>query len=244
MTGIGETLREARVRRRIELAQIEAETKIRAGYLAALEEERLDALPGKAYAKAFLRSYARYLGLPAEAMVAELDARLSPDEPSIAPLRMRPGRSFRVPAPALVLPLAAGLVVVGLLAAGQFSSSLQAPAVISLSGRAAPRPTTPARAAAQSRPAAPSPRVARIVLSAARGDCWLQVRSGSETGRILYEQILARGSSTSFAGRGFWIRIGAPSSLSVTLNGKTIDVLPRSGQPTNILVGPSRVRVL
>ena len=101
MTGIGETLREARVRRRIELAQIEAETKIRAGYLAALEEERLDALPGKAYAKAFLRSYARYLGLPAEAMVAELDARLSPDEPSIAPLRMRPGRSFRVPAPAL-----------------------------------------------------------------------------------------------------------------------------------------------
>src|SRR5207245_1940706 len=45
VTEIGTRLREARIGRGLELVDLEAATKIRARYLAALEEEQFDALP-------------------------------------------------------------------------------------------------------------------------------------------------------------------------------------------------------
>ena len=67
MPEIGETLREARMRRRIDMAEVEAATKIRAKYLRALENEEWDLLPGPTFVKTFLRTYAEYLGLDAAA---------------------------------------------------------------------------------------------------------------------------------------------------------------------------------
>ena len=46
MPEIGETLREARMRRRIDMAEVESATKIRAKYLRALESEEWELLPG------------------------------------------------------------------------------------------------------------------------------------------------------------------------------------------------------
>ncbi len=66
MIGIGQRLRSAREARGLSLDEIEAATRIRRRYLEALEAEAFDQLPAPAYAKAFLRSYASYLGLPAE----------------------------------------------------------------------------------------------------------------------------------------------------------------------------------
>ena len=65
MFEIGSSLREARMRRQLELSQIERDTRIRAKYLLALEDDRFEVLPGLAYAKGFLRTYADYLGLDA-----------------------------------------------------------------------------------------------------------------------------------------------------------------------------------
>jgi transcriptional regulator with XRE-family HTH domain len=62
---IGSSLREARERRGLELNEIERATRIRSRYLRALEEEQFGQLPGRAYAKGFLRTYADYLGLDA-----------------------------------------------------------------------------------------------------------------------------------------------------------------------------------
>src|SRR3954467_7031159 len=63
MPDIGATLREARMRARIDISELEAETKIRAKYLRALENEEWDLLPGPTYVKSFLREYADALGL-------------------------------------------------------------------------------------------------------------------------------------------------------------------------------------
>src|SRR5215212_5096478 len=68
---IGEALRRTRTRRRIDIATVEAATKVRAKYLRALENEEWDVLPGAAYAKGFLRTYADYLGLDGDALVDE-----------------------------------------------------------------------------------------------------------------------------------------------------------------------------
>jgi cytoskeleton protein RodZ len=240
---IGKTLREARTHRRLELADIAAVTRIRARYLAALEEERFAALPGRAYAKAFLRTYAQYLGLEAQPLVDHLDSRFTPEKPPLAPLPLRRNRPSRVPSPAVLLALGSGLAFVALLAAGGFSSSKRLPPLGQLAS-----PPSPVRTHTQPTPSLPPParagppHIARLVLTATRGDCWLLVRVGSETGRTLYEHTLAQGNRVSFTRSRLWIRIGAPASLSGTLNGRSIEGLAQDSGPTNVLVSPGGVR--
>jgi len=72
---IGNSLREARVRRGIEFAQAELATKIRGKYLRALEEEHFEVLPAETYVKGFLRTYAEYLGLDGQLYVDEYNSR-------------------------------------------------------------------------------------------------------------------------------------------------------------------------
>jgi cytoskeleton protein RodZ len=71
MPEIGATLREARMRARIDVSEIEAQTKIRAKYLRALENEEWGLLPGPTFVKSFLRTYAQALELDAKALVEE-----------------------------------------------------------------------------------------------------------------------------------------------------------------------------
>src|SRR5271163_4943766 len=71
MPEIGATLREARMRERIDVSEIEAKTKIRAKYLRALENEEWGLLPGPTFIKSFLRTYAQALGLDGRALVEE-----------------------------------------------------------------------------------------------------------------------------------------------------------------------------
>lgn len=61
--GIGERLRNAREAKGLSLSALEAITRIRGVYLQALEEEQFDHLPGRVYARGFLRTYAKALGL-------------------------------------------------------------------------------------------------------------------------------------------------------------------------------------
>src|ERR1700694_619406 len=80
MPEIGETLRDARMRGRIDVSEIEAQTKIRAKYLRALENEEWGLLPGPTFVKSFLRTYAKALGLDGKARVEK--SRLSHEAPS------------------------------------------------------------------------------------------------------------------------------------------------------------------
>jgi cytoskeletal protein RodZ len=97
MAEIGATLREARMRARIDVSEIEAETKIRAKYLRALENEEWDLLPGPTFVRSFLRTYAQALGLDGKALIDEY--RLHYERPSelehqpvMSPPRRTPSR--------------------------------------------------------------------------------------------------------------------------------------------------------
>ncbi len=63
LTGIGEELRQARVRRGRSIAQAHQATRIARRYLEALEAEDWRSLPAAPFARGFLSSYAQYLGL-------------------------------------------------------------------------------------------------------------------------------------------------------------------------------------
>jgi cytoskeleton protein RodZ len=105
MPEIGDQLREARLRNRIDITDVEASTKIRAKYLRALENEEWDLLPGPTFVKTFLRTYADYLGLDARNLVEEYRSRferpaaqeLTPFATSMGGRRARPRRAMVAP---------------------------------------------------------------------------------------------------------------------------------------------------
>jgi transcriptional regulator with XRE-family HTH domain len=68
---IGEVLKRTRTRQGIDISKVEQEIKVRTKYLRALESEEWEVLPGPAYAKGFLRTYAQFLGLDGDALVDE-----------------------------------------------------------------------------------------------------------------------------------------------------------------------------
>lgn|SRR5512133_403567 len=179
MFEFGNSLREARVRRGVELAQVAAETRIRTRYLQALEDERFELLPGSVYAKGFLRAYADYLGLDSQLFVDEYSARFSAEETPPPPpqleLRPRPLRSYGIAATALLVALAGALLT------WQLSGSSPRPGrtgVASAAAAGAPAPATPRTArpptGRANRPAKPAAAI--LVLRATRGPCWLSVR--------------------------------------------------------------------
>src|SRR3954454_15225824 len=86
MLDIGAQLRETRMRRRIDISEVEAATKIRAKYLRALENEEWSLLPGPTFVKTFLRTYAEYLDLDARSRVEEPRRRSErPATPELPP---------------------------------------------------------------------------------------------------------------------------------------------------------------
>src|ERR1022692_863055 len=102
MAEIGETLRDARMRARIDISEIEATTKIRAKYLRALENEEWSLLPGPTFVKSFLRTYAQALDLDGRALVEDYSLhheRLSDAalEPIVSAPRGASGSRGRVP---------------------------------------------------------------------------------------------------------------------------------------------------
>ena len=74
------------------------------------------------------------------------------------------------------------------------------------------------------RPSEHTPRHPRSTFSftAARGDSWFQVRSGSFGSRVLYEGKLMRGETVRVRSRRLWIRFGAASHLDLTIDGRPV----------------------
>jgi cytoskeleton protein RodZ len=66
---LGATLRAARLGRGEDAASVASTLRMRRDQLEAIEEDDFAKLPGRTYAVGFVRAYARYLGLDAEAMV-------------------------------------------------------------------------------------------------------------------------------------------------------------------------------
>jgi cytoskeleton protein RodZ len=242
MFELGSSLREARVRRGIALAQVAAETRIRTRYLQALEEERFERLPGSAYAKGFLRVYADYLGLDGQLFVDEYNARFdtngAPSAPQQLELQPWPLRRYGIIAVVLLLALAGGLL------AWQLSSpsprpSRSAAAVAKTTGTPAPATTPPVRPTTGQTGVTRQARAASLVLRGTHGPCWLSVRQGSEQGRQLFEGTLDQGESRGFVVGRLWIRIGAPWNLEASLAGQPLS-LPQT--VANLVVTASGIR--
>jgi cytoskeletal protein RodZ len=221
-TAIGDTLREARMRQKIDITEIEAKTKIRAKYLRAMENEEFDLLPGTTFAKSFLRTYADALGLDAHRLVEEYRAQYEPlTEGDLPPLagqagrrggreryqRRRPGRGFAIAA--LVLVAVIVLLVIGIFSGGGGSNTA------STTSTQATKPkkhhkrrhhhatTTPTRVSLRITPTVPT---------------YMCVDTGVGTTPI-YQGITAQ--AQTFHGRHLRVNLGK-TSVTITANGKHV----------------------
>ncbi|HZO96580.1 MAG TPA: helix-turn-helix domain-containing protein [Gaiellaceae bacterium] len=213
MFEIGNSLREARTRRKIELAQAEQATKIRGKYLRALEDEQFDLLPAQTYVKGFLRTYADYLGLDGQLYVDEYNSRfvVGEDWDRRRPRGSAAQRQDRRLQGRVVL---AALAVVTVLTVVVISAWK-----VSGGSRSVPPPAN-ARAA-KHRAAAPA---SYLELTAVRGPSKVIVNRASAGGRILFEGTLERGETQAFAGKRFWLNVGAPENLEIRVGGKRVHV--------------------
>jgi cytoskeleton protein RodZ len=221
MPSIGETLREARMRQRLDIADVETRTKIRAKYLRALENEEFGMLPGPTFVKTFLRTYAEMLGLDPHMLVEEYRADYEgEDELELQPLGP-PGvagrdrhRAPRVGPGALALLVLVGIVAV-LVAIGLASDEDGG------AGEVARTETTRERTTTQRKEKPPAPtRVALRVVPAT--PTWVCVDRGAGT-PVIFENTID--STQTFRGKRLRINLGK-RDVQLVMNGKRVEVTP------------------
>jgi len=234
MFDIGATLREARERRGLSLDDVQASLHFRERYLTALEDEQWDLLPGEAYTKGFLRTYAEFLGLDGTLFIDEFNERVAAEEDqAIVPESLAPRRKRS----RLLVRAIVGVVVlaVAVFAAGAMRPSSSPGVHVDVAAAATPKPAVPRAmpVAPVVLPARAKPVVALIRATKARS--WLSVRVGGPTGTELFRGFLNRGHELSYPlGKDVWLRIGRPQAVIVTLGRRTVRGLP--GTPANLLL--------
>ena len=226
---IGNSLREARLRQHLEFPEIEQATKIRAKYLRALEDEQFDVLPAETYVKGFLRSYAEYLGLDGQLYVDEYNSRFVVGEEDPAPRPRRsapPSRGSQVQSRVVLLTLLgiAAVTAIVIIAWNWGEPQKKEPVGLGTATPQTPAVVKPAVAA----------NTVRLIVKAKRGNCWLEVHSGSATGRIIFQGTLERGQRHVFNGNKLWITLDRPENLGTVLNGRS-RILPGGGVKTLIV---------
>jgi helix-turn-helix protein len=227
MPDIGATLRDTRAHLGIDIADVEAQTKIRAKYLIALENEQWELLPGTAYVKSFLRMYADALGLDSKLLVEEYkrrherpaDAELQP----IVPPRQQQPREPR----SLPREWAIGLAVVALLGAlfllGNLGDSGDEPTKVSGEPVEAPATTPRPAAAPPKKQATPSPIVRLTVVPT--GLVYVCLEAAGDR-RLVDGVILQPGKEQpTYRSRKFRITLGN-SNAQLRINGKVRTVPP------------------
>ena len=228
MPEIGETLREARMRRRIDMTEVEAATKIRAKYLRALENEEWDLLPGPTFVKTFLRTYAEYLELDGRMLVEEYRQRyerpstqdLTPFGPGMGGQRRR-RRQRRPIGPWIVglfgiVLLLGALYVLGVVWDGSPENEPSSP-VSSVTPTPSPTSTPRKKSSSKKRKkAAPSRVTVRLTATKPVFVCLVDA-----TGRAVVDGInLAAGQRTkSFRSQRFRANFGN-GNIRMSLNGK------------------------
>jgi cytoskeletal protein RodZ len=228
---IGNSLREARVRRGIDFAQAELATKIRGKYLRALEDEQFELLPAQTYVKGFLRTYAEYLGLDGQLYVDEFNSRFVSGGADDHEPRTRRStgarpqrRNRRLETNVVLVALGAiAILTVIVISAWKASGGSGTPPVSSTSTR----PTTTA--------AAHRPRVTPPLLevTARRGQTHLIVHRGVATGTVVFDGTISKGDpARAIKGTRLWVQIDTPENLRILINGHLVRVpgsAPRVG---------------
>jgi cytoskeleton protein RodZ len=221
--GVGARLRAAREARRLELTTIASETRIPLRHLEVIEAGDFAALPSRAYAIGFARTFAKAVGLDDAAITDGVRAELADGSArrSAVGSGMEPGDPAKLPSAGLAWfgAFAALVLAVGLIAffSTRFGAGM-GPAPLA-------EPPKPAPSIAAAPAAATAPATGGPVIITAREDVW--VRIYEEGGERLIEKQLAKDESFTVPATAADPRIntGRPDLLAITIGGKPVPAL-------------------
>jgi cytoskeleton protein RodZ len=232
---IGAKLREARTRRQLSLVDVEAATKIRCRYLQAIENDEWDQLPSDTYARAFIRTYGRFLGLDGERLAEEQrqssgaarpGERLPRVDPRPRPVsRPRPrGRRRNVP-PRVVAVLVIASVIAALLVVGLTTGGSNSGSTAGSGSRGVNKGEAGRNHHHHKEPAVPG----HSLLIAAKDEVWVCLLNGKHN-PVVDGRILASGESEGpFRSGSFTLALGN-GAVIMTVDGKKTN-LPEPSSP-------------
>ena len=237
MAGEGQMLQAAREEKQWSLRYTEEITKIRVRYIQALEEEKYDILPGTTYAKGYLRTYAKQLGLDSDEIIALYNSSATPEPiPVLESPKMLKARPLWV-RPAIIGGTA--LLAIALLIAIPIAlkHSGNKPLDSQYSPAALPNaPRTEVTTPSPSVPIVPNP--ANVAATTQEGLtmqmvftqlCWVEVRVD---GQPSLQGTFTAGTSKEVKGTSKieLVSVGNAGGITVTLNGKALPSLGKAGE--------------
>lgn len=227
MASFGENLRRERELRGISLREIADATKISIRFLKALEEDRVDLLPGGLFPRAFVRQYARHLGLDAERYVAEF----------LYVAGERPVASSSPTLPPEPRPLPRGLIFFGVVVTAGVVLSLKLGGTTDRAARhapsqiaeqVAPAPTESAEATSGPLATAVSTPDGLVLTLKAQQDCWVEARADGQT---VLNRVLAGGETATLEAHGqIVLSVGNAGGLAFRVNDRPGVPLGKSGE--------------
>ena len=237
MTGIGDTLRRARVQRGQNRAACSAATGIGPAFLHALEEERFEDLPPAAHAPDLVERYAAYLGLDPKRLSDEVRALVSDDpdaDTQPIPIIRPPARRDST------LAWVGGGAAIGIgalvLLGGGLGSDNSRPRTVTTTTPTTGSPTQTSSAGATTqpsgvgppptlRPIAPTTAAIELRLGAKTGKTvWVEVRRGDVGGTQVFAGIVGGGKTRVIrSAKPLWLGVAWTPNIAVTLNGEVID---------------------
>ena len=234
------------MRDRIDISEVEAQTKIRAKYLRAIENEEWDLLPGPVYAKSFLRTYGDYLGLDSRMLLDEFKRRYEhPSEHDVRPIgsiasrdrerRERRPRAPRIPSWApIVAVIVLILVVLGVV--GSLSQSSTPTTAHRPSPRHHPRAPVVAKTPTTTLPATPTAATLKMVPTATVYVCLV---NGSGA-KLINERTFTVGEAIPAQTAPKLLLTLGNASVQMNVNGKSTPVAP-SPTAIRLLITPTSV---
>jgi cytoskeleton protein RodZ len=231
------------MRQQLDIADVEARTKIRAKYLRALENEEFGLLPGSTFVKTFLRTYADLLGLDSHRLVEDYRANHEPEDELEAQHLAPPAGAAREREPRLGLglgPPGPGTVVLGVVIA-----VIALLLVLGLTGgddggEEAARPETertrPERQRTERQPAAPRNVTLQVSPSV---ETYVCVDTGDGTD-VTFEGIID--GPRTFRGRRLRVNLGT-TSVEMRANGEPVEI-EQGPNPAGFEFTPTGMRSL
>jgi cytoskeleton protein RodZ len=235
MPALGERFRAAREARGLTLSDVAEHIRIRSVYLAAIEDESWASIGAPVYIRGFLRTYARFLGLDPEEVVADFNGEAPAPPPTAA--TAGPKTSYLAdeqPPTRTLSPLiwAASLVAVVLIAIVVYNEATlharqTAAALPSNTPVASPAASATALAAAASVSPGASPLLGPNTLEVRiSAPSWLRV---TVDGNVSMEGTFPAGTVRQFHGKIAMLRIGNAGGVEIIVDGKSLGRLGSSG---------------
>ena len=245
---VGDILRRARLKKKLTIQDVEVAIRVSSQHITAIEENRLEVLPGRIYALGFIKSYAEFVELDS-AKVLELLKRQAGEK--IAPKSVTPVPSpiledFSVPT-GKVFALIFMLFIVLFIVKSHYESSSylmeeQIPKVpkeliaqttlLSKPEKVEPKVEVPkpnTTVSSLSELMGPPPVTNQIVLKAL-DNVWLEIKDGTK--QTVFSRVLA-------VGQEYWIPVGTndqtmtlgnAGGLQISIDGQALPLLGKTGQ--------------